>query len=78
MPVDRVHTAGEMHVRWGAELPKETQHKGQACSDPAIEAALSALSQTTFVYLWGEDKEPAIVHFEICEEDVFLEEDDRQ
>lgn len=68
--------AGEMRVTWSVELPEENKHIGQACTDPAIEAAMCAINDA-HIYLWGEDKEPAKVFLEIHEDDIDIEEDNR-
>ena len=59
------------------ELPKDSCREPVAAEDPAVEAAMQALSQEISVYLWGEDREPAVVHADISEGDVEVEEDER-
>ena len=72
-----VHVAGELRAQWTVELPYESRHIGMACDDPAIEAVMEALPQTLQIFLWGETMAPAVVHLEIEEDDVEIEEDDR-
>ncbi len=69
--------SGEMTVRWTVELPEDNRYNGQACEDPAVEAALCAIGQSCQIYLWGEREEPAQVWLETSEDDVHVEEDDR-
>lgn len=71
------HVAGTMIVNWRVELPEEDKYNGQSCEDPAIEAALCAIQDGCQIYLWGEQREPADIILEVCEEDVEIEEDDR-
>ena len=69
--------AGEMTVHWTVELPEDNRYNGQACEDPAVEAAMEAIGQHVQIYLWGEDEDPARVHLEVSEDEVTVEEDDR-
>jgi hypothetical protein len=71
------HVAGEMTVSWRVELPEEDRYNGQACEDPAIEAALCSIKEGSSIYLWGESRDPAEVTLEVHEADVTIEEDDR-
>ena len=73
-----VTVCGEMKVLWTVELPIDTAREPVACDDPAIEAAMQAISQHINTYLWGEDKPPAVVYCEVDEEDVEIESDDRE
>lgn len=72
-----VHVAGEVTVHWQVELPVEHQHNGLACEDPAVEAVLATLGQQIDVLLWGRHEPPATVFLEVSEEDVNVDEDDR-
>lgn len=72
-----VHVAGVMSVHWTVELPVGREHEGQACDDPAVEAALCAVQDQCGIHLWGKDESPAEVTLEVCEGDVEVEEDDR-
>lgn len=69
------HVAGEMIVRWTVQLPDDATPV--ACDDPAVESAMQAVCQEQSVYLWGTDKRPAFVYAEVGEDDVRVEEDDR-
>ena len=73
----RVHVAGCVELQWTVELPEENKYNGGLCDDPAKEAVIEALPQFIKLYLWGEAEHPAYVHFEIDEEDIEIEEDDR-
>lgn len=66
-----------MTVRWTVELPEENKYNGQACDDPAVEAAMCTVRDHCSIYLWGEQEDPADITLEVCEEDVEIEEDDR-
>jgi len=72
-----VIVAGEATLRWSVELPKDKQHEGQMCDDPAVEAVLSAFPQQSEVFLWGLKVEGAKVFIECHEDDVIVEEDAR-
>lgn len=67
----------EMTVTATVELPEEDKYNGQACDDPAVEAALEALSQRTDVYIWGSTKLPARVYLEASEDEASVVEDSR-
>jgi len=73
-----VKVAGMMSVGFTVELPIEHCSESVACDDPAKEAAMQAVSQLLEVWLWGEDKPPAKVFTEVCEQDVEVEDDDRE
>ena len=68
---------GTMTVSWTVELPEARCRESVACDDPAVEAAMQAVEQHIVTYLWGEDKPPATVFCEVMEEDVEVEEDNR-
>lgn len=73
-----VTVSGEMVVCFNVELPTDFSHDGQACDDPAVEAALCAVNEMVQVFLWGQDNLPARVSLEVFEEDVTIEEDNRE
>jgi|GEM_PF-5964953 len=75
---DYVTVCVAANVGFVVELPIDTCREPVACEDPAVEAALSAISQYSNVYLWGEDKKPAIVFCDVAEEDMEIEEDGRE
>lgn len=71
-----------MEVSWTVKLPDGHAHDGQACSDPAVEAALEGISSGPIdIFLWGGSPHGnapyARVHYEVHEEDVTIEEDER-
>lgn len=67
-----------MKVECSVMLPAGREHEGQACDDPAVEAALCGLPQVCEVFLWGKENEPARLHYEAHEEDCIVEEDERE
>jgi len=68
----------KLEVTATVELPEENRYNGQACEDPAIEAALEAAERGPVdIYLWGQDKAPARVYLETCDLDAEIEEDSR-
>jgi hypothetical protein len=73
-----VTVAGKGEFNWTVELPLESCREPVMCDDPAVEAAIQAVSQSLTVYLWGQDEPPAIVYTEIDERDVEVEDDDRE
>lgn len=73
-----VEVHGTMEINWTVELPIKHAREPVACDDPAIEAAMQGVSQHITCYLWGQSKEPAIVHCEVNEADVKVEEDHRE
>lgn len=77
MSKPRVMVQGEMTVRWSVELPVEHARSSIACEDPAVEAAMQAVTNASAVYVWGEDQRPARVFAEVDEQDVTIESDDR-
>ena len=76
-PKGFVAVNGKMEVNFTVELPVETQRESVCCKDPAVEAAMQAISQHCAIFLWGEDKEAAHVYAEVNELDVEIEEDER-
>lgn len=68
---------GTATIQWTVRLPAGKETNGVACDDPAVEAVLSHISQSSGVYLWGTLEEPAEVFVEIDEKDVEIEADDR-
>jgi len=56
-------------------LPIGREHDAMCCDDPAVECAITAIPQHSFLYLWGESSEPAEVWMECNEMDVEIEED---
>jgi hypothetical protein len=68
----------KMEIECQVKLPAGHEHDGQACDDPAIEAALSGFPQHCDVFLWGKENEPAKLHYEAHEEDCEIEEDGRE
>ena len=73
-----VRVSGTMTVTWSVLLPDESAREAVACADQAVEAAMTFLPQSGTVHLWGEDREPAEVFVEVHEEDVEVEDDDRE
>ena len=67
---------GEARVSFSVELPAETAREKVCCDDPAVEAALEALTGDTQIFIWGSKHEPARVHLELFEEDIDIEEDE--
>jgi len=67
----------ELKVTVTVELPAEHAYNGQACDDPAIECALSAMPQMLEVFLWGKQEDPARVYLEASEDDAEVIEDGR-
>lgn len=67
-----------MQISCTVELPTHYERKGQACEDPAIEAALCGLTQHCAIFLWGEGVPPAKLTYEACEENCEIEEDERE
>lgn len=68
---------GNATIQWTVRLPAGKETSGVACDDPAVEAVLSHISQSSVVYLWGTLEEPAAVFAEIDERDVEIEADER-
>jgi len=73
-----VDVAGEMTILFTVQLPVELCHEPIACNDPAIEAALQAVSEHICTYIWGEDKKPAVVCCDVDDRNVEIESDDRK
>ena len=73
-----VDVMGEMIIPFTAQLPVELCREPIACDDPAIEAALQAVSGYVCTYIWGEDKKPAVVYCDVGEQNVEIESDDRK
>jgi len=73
-----VRVSGTMTVTWSVLLPDDSAREVVACADPAVEAAMTFLPQFGAVHVWGEEREPAEVFIEVHEEDVEVEEDDRE
>ncbi|NIP44084.1 MAG: hypothetical protein GWO28_15570 [candidate division Zixibacteria bacterium] len=74
MKIRRVR--GEARVMFTVELPEETATQKVVTDDPADEAVIEGIPQSLDLYLWGRDKKPASVYFEIHEEDIDIEEDE--
>lgn len=73
-----VTVTGTVEVRWTVEIPKQHEWDGQACTDPAVEAVIcSGVSGEYDIYLFGEDKPPVNVYLDVGEDDVTIEDDDR-
>jgi hypothetical protein len=72
-----VDVMGEMTILFTVQLPVEHCHEPIACDDPAVEAALQAVSDYSCTYLWGEDKKPAVVYCDVGDQNVEIESDDR-
>jgi hypothetical protein len=72
-----VDVMGEMTIAFTVQLPVELCHEPVTCDDPAIEAALQAVSGRVCTYIWGEDKKPAVVYCDVSDQDVEIESDDR-
>ncbi len=77
-PKGYVTVRGVMEVNWTVELPEDLCRKSVACADPAVEAAMQAVHQDFATYLWGPDRSSARVYCEVMEDDVVVEEDDRE
>ena len=73
-----VDVLGEMTIAFTVKLPAELCHEPIACDDPAIEAALQAVSGHICTYIWGEDKKPAVVYCDVGDQNVEIESDDRE
>lgn len=73
-----VDVMGEMTIPFTVQLPVELCREPIACDDPAIEAALQAVSGYVCTYIWGEDKKPAVVYCDVGEQNVEIESDDRE
>ena len=67
----------KMEITCCVILPDGHYHDGQACEDPAIEAALSGFPQRCEVFLWGKEDAPAKLFYEVHEEDCEIDEDGR-
>ena len=72
-----VDVMGEMTISFTVQMPVELCREPIACDDPAIEAALQAVSGHVCTYIWGEDKKPAVVYCDVGEQNVEIESDDR-
>ena len=72
-----VDVMGEMTIPFTVQLPVEFCREPVACDDPAIEAALQAVSGHICTYIWGEDKKPAVVYCDVGDQNVEIESDDR-
>jgi hypothetical protein len=73
-----VDVMGEMTISFTVQLPVELCREPIACDDPAIEAALQAVSGHIYTYIWGEDKKPAVVYCDVGDQNVEIESDDRK
>ncbi|MGD8499524.1 MAG: hypothetical protein PVJ86_02690 [Phycisphaerales bacterium] len=73
-----VDVMGEMTIAFTVQLPAELCREPIACDDPAIEAALQAVSEHICTYIWGEDKKPAVVYCDVSDQNVEIESDDRE
>ena len=73
-----VDVMGEMTIPFTVQLPVELCHEQIACDDPAIEAALQAVSGHVCTYIWGEDRKPAVVYCDVGDQNVEIESDDRK
>ena len=70
---------GSLTLYWSVDLPTQPKERWQGmCEDPAKEAVLDFIPQSGKIYLWGEDKEPADVWLEAHEEDVEIDDDERE
>jgi hypothetical protein len=67
-----------MEITALVELPDNRKYGGQACDDPAVEAAMSGLSSNCEVFLWGKENDPARVYYDAHEDDCEIEEDERE
>ncbi len=72
-----VDVMGAMTIDFTVQLPVELCREPTACEDPAIEAAIQAVSEHIYTYIWGDDKKPAVVHCDVTDHDVEIESDDR-
>ncbi len=77
-PKGYVTVRGVMEVNWAVELPEALCRESVACEDPAVEAAMQAVSQDINTFLWGPEKPAARVFCEVIEDDVVVEEDARE
>ena len=73
-----VDVMGEMTIAFTVQLPIELCHEPVACDDPAIEAALQAVSGHICTYIWGEDRKPAVVYCDVGDQNVEIESDNRK
>ena len=69
---------GTLEINWSVVLPDGKEDAGTVTDDPAIGALLDFLPQSGQVYLWGENDKPVDVFIESFEEDVVIEEDERE
>jgi len=70
---DDVAVTGTVSVSFMVQLPAQHAEEKVCCESPAVEAVLCAI-QGGDIYMWGEDKRPAQVFFDLVEEDVELDE----
>lgn len=77
-PKGYVTVRGTMEVSWTVELPEAHCRESVACADPAVEAAMQAVQQEIGTLLWGLEKPEARVFCEVMEDDVVVEEDERE
>ena len=75
LPEKKRRVSGEMRVSFNIELPAAHAHESVITDDPAVELALQ-VAGNHHIFLWGEDKEPAVVDFDVYEDDVEIEEDE--
>lgn len=74
----KFEVVGVASISWQVELPEGFELRGTTTKDPAVGALIDFLPQSGKVYLWGEDKPPAEVFIELLEDEVIVEEDDRE
>lgn len=77
-PKGYVTVRGVMEVNWTVELPESLCRKSVASDDPAVEAAMQSVHQDFCTFLWGPDRPSARVYCEVVEDDVVVEEDERE
>jgi hypothetical protein len=69
--------SGILEINWTVELPDEKQRESNMCEDPAKEAVIEFIPQSGGVFIWGDDGPAAEVYLESYEEDIVIEEDER-
>lgn len=68
----------KLEVECTVTLPDGYERKGQACDDPAIEAAIEGITQQCDIWMWGKDAPVARCFYEVSESDAEIVEDERE
>jgi hypothetical protein len=69
--------SGTLEINWTVEFEDDAPKKGMLCDDPAKEAVLEFIPQSGEVGIWGPNVEWPMVFIEKHEEDIVIEEDER-